>query len=113
MHGKNNIEVLKDFYENSCICNKAYQKQLNKLNIECKYTNSLFSISEVDYLNFILNKKQFPNGHDLRNKYIHGSQSQNEIRQLNDYYLLLMIHCFIALKIYDELANRKSIYTKS
>ena len=58
---KNNIEVLKDFYENSCICNKAYQKQLNKLNIECKYTNSLFSTSEVDYLNFILNKKQFPN----------------------------------------------------
>lgn len=110
---KNNIEVLKDFYENSCICNKAYQKQLNKLNIECKYTNSLFSTSEVDYLNFILNKKQFPNGHDLRNKYIHGSQSQNEINQLNDYYLLLMIHCFIALKIYDELANRKSIYTKS
>lgn len=110
---KNNIEVLKDFYENSCICNKAYQKQLNKLNIECKYTNSLFSISEVNYLNFILNKKQFPNGHDLRNKYIHGSQSQNEISQLNDYYLLLMIHCFIALKIYDELANRKSIYTKS
>lgn len=102
---KNNIEVLKDFYENSCICNKAYQKQLNKLNIECKYTNSLFSTSEVDYLNFILNKKQFPNGHDLRNKYIHGSQSQNEISQLNDYYLLLMIHCFIALKIYDELAN--------
>ena len=110
---KNNIEVLKDFYENSCICNKAYQKQLNKLNIESKYTNSLFSTSEVDYLNFILNKKQFPNGHDLRNKYIHGSQSQNEISQLNDYYLLLMIHCFIALKIYDELANRKSIYTKS
>lgn len=110
---KNNIEVLKDFYENSCICNKAYQKQLNKLNIECKYTNSLFSTSEVDYLNFILNKKQFPNGHDLRNKYIHGSQSQNEISQLNDYYLLLMIHCFIALKIYDELANRKSICTKS
>ena len=110
---KNNIEVLKDFYENSCICNKAYQKQLNKLNIECKYTNSLFSTSEVDYLNFILNKKQFPNGHDLRNKYIHGSQFQNEISQLNDYYLLLMIHCFIALKIYDELANRKSIYTKS
>ncbi len=110
---KNNIEVLKDFYENFCICNKAYQKQLNKLNIECKYTNSLFSTSEVDYLNFILNKKQFPNGHDLRNKYIHGSQSQNEISQLNDYYLLLMIHCFIALKIYDELANRKSIYTKS
>lgn len=110
---KNNIEVLKDFYENSCICNKAYQKQLNKLNIECKYTNSLFSTSEVDYLNFILNKKQFPNGQDLRNKYIHGSQSQNEISQLNDYYLLLMTHCFIALKIYDELANRKSIYTKS
>ena len=110
---KNNIEGLKDFYENSCICNKAYQKQLNKLNIECKYTNSLFSTSEVDYLNFILNKKQFPNGYDLRNKYIHGSQSQNEISQLNDYYLLLMIHCFIALKIYDELANRKSIYTKS
>lgn len=71
---KNNIEVLKDFYENSCICNKAYQKQLNKLNIECKYTNSLFSTSEVDYLNFILNKKQFPNGHDLRNKYIHGDR---------------------------------------
>ena len=37
----------------------------------------------------------------------------NPKMRLDDYYLLLMIHCFIALKIYDELANRKSIYTKS
>lgn len=102
-----NIRVLNDFYENNCICNKSYLKRLDKLNIQCNYADKLFSESETDYLNFILNKKQFSNSYNLRNKYIHGSQPQNEDKHLNDYYLLLMIHCFIALKIYDELANRK------
>ena len=107
------IRILKDFYENNCICNKSYLKQLDNLNIQYTYVDKLFSDSEIDYLNFILNKKQFSNAYNLRNKYIHGSQSQNKDKHLNDYYLLLMIHCFIALKIYDELANRKSINTKS
>lgn len=108
-----NIRVLKDFYENNCICNKSYLKQLDNLNIKYTYIDNLFSDSEIDYLNFILNKKQFSNSYNLRNKYIHGSQSQNKDKHLNDYYLLLMIHCFIALKIYDELANRRLIYAKN
>lgn len=108
-----NIRVLKDFYENNCICNKSYLKQLDNLNIKYTYIDKLFSDSEIDYLNFILNKKQFSNSYNLRNKYIHGSQSQNKDKHLNDYYLLLMIHCFIALKIYDELANRRLIHAKN
>ena len=107
------IKALDDFYKNSCICNKIYQKHLNSLNVQCNYTNSLFSTPEIDYLNFILNKKQFANGLDLRNKYIHGSQSRNKSDHSHDYYLLLMIHCFIALKIYDELANRKPQYSSN
>ena len=101
------IKALNDFYENDCICNKVYQKYLNSLNVHLDYKNSLFSDSEVDYLNFIMNKKQFSNGYDLRNKYIHGTQSINKDMHSYDYYLLLMIHCFIALKIYDEFANKK------
>jgi hypothetical protein len=40
-----------------------------------KFDNKLFSIEERKYLNFHLNQKEFTNGLDLRNKYMHGTNS--------------------------------------
>lgn len=67
-----------------------------------KYENSLFSKPEYDYLNFIFNKRDFSNGLDLRNKYIHGTQSTDATVQQNDYYIILRMFILCILKINDE-----------
>lgn len=67
-----------------------------------KYENTLFSKPEYDYLNYIFNKSDFSNGLDLRNKYIHGTQSMNKKVQKNDYYIILRMLVLCILKINDE-----------
>lgn len=67
-----------------------------------KYENTLFSKPEYDYLNYIFNKSSFSNGLDLRNKYIHGTQSLNIEDQKNDYYIILRMLVLCILKINDE-----------
>ena len=39
-------------------------------------SSRLFSESESSYLNYYLNKKEFSNAMDLRNKYLHGSNNR-------------------------------------
>ena len=68
--------------------------------------NNLFTRSELQYFNFYLNKKEFTNGYDLRNKYLHGSNSNAENEQRNDYYILLKILILVLLKIEDDLIIR-------
>lgn len=67
-----------------------------------KYENTLFSKPEYDYLNYIFNKSDFSNGLDLRNKYLHGTQSMNKKVQKNDYYIILRMLVLCILKINDE-----------
>ena len=71
------------------------------------YSNTLFSKPEADYLNYVLNRSEFSNGLDLRNKYIHDTNSLKEEVFYNDYYLLLRILVLIALKIQDEFFLRE------
>lgn len=48
------------------------------------FESTLFSKPEQDYFNFFLNKSEFTNGLDLRNKYVHGSQDKpEEIKNIN------------------------------
>ena len=68
-----------------------------------KFDNSLFTYEERRYLNFFLNKKEFTNGLDLRNKYVHGSNSSSEKDQENDYNVLLKLLLLVVLKIEDDL----------
>lgn len=70
------------------------------------YSNTLFSKPEADYLNYVLNRSEFSNGLDLRNKYIHDTNSLKEEVFYND-YLLLRILVLIALKIQDEFFLRE------
>lgn len=67
-----------------------------------KYENTLFSKPEYDYFNYIFNKSDFTNGLDIRNKYIHGTQSMDENVQKNDYYIILRMLVLCILKINDE-----------
>lgn len=68
-----------------------------------EFDNGLFTRPEIDYFNYYLNKRRFTNGYDLRNKYMHGSNSESENQQQTDYNALLKIFILILLKIYDDL----------
>jgi hypothetical protein len=89
---------------------KTIRNEIDKL-IErkmVKVENTLLTIAEKNYFNFYLNKKEFTNGLDLRNKYLHGTNSFSEIEHKNDYYTLLRIIILTLLKIEDDIIiNRK------
>lgn len=68
-----------------------------------RFENTLFTIEERKYLNYYLNKKEFSNSLDLRNKYLHGTNSSSEDEQRNDYLRLLKLIILVISKIKDDL----------
>jgi len=48
-----------------------------------EFENTLFTTEEIKYLNYYLNKKAFSNGMGLRNKYLHGTNSNSKDEQQN------------------------------
>ena len=81
--------------------------------IEAKST--LFSQPEIDYLNYLLNRAEYSNGLEIRNRYIHGilqvSTDENEHRQ--NYYTLLRLFILLAIKVNDEFCLVEDTLTKS
>lgn len=73
------------------------------------YEDTLFSRPEQDYLNYILNKSEFSNGLDLRNKYSHDTCSLDERTQRKDYLILKKIMAFIIIKINEEFCRKNLI----
>ncbi len=69
---------------------------------EVFFENRLFSVLEQDYLNYMLNKSQYSNGLDLRNKYLHSTDPIDENQKRYDYILLMKILILIVLKINHE-----------
>lgn len=67
--------------------------------------NTLFSRQERNYFNFYLNKKEFTNGYDLRNKYLHGTNTFSEKEHEFDYHRLLKLIILTLLKIDDDLTT--------
>lgn len=68
--------------------------------------NTLFSRQERNYFNFYLNKKEFTNGYDLRNKYLHGTNTFSEKEHELDYHRLLKLIILTLLKIDDDLTSK-------
>jgi len=68
-----------------------------------KFENTLFTKEERRYLNYYLNQKEFSNGLDLRNKYLHGTNSSSVDSQQNDYLMLLKLLILVVYKIKDDL----------
>ena len=100
--------VLKELYEYSVICYSYCPKTIQGLMDQLILSedlfsqNTLFSIPEQQYFNYMLNKSEYSNGHDLRNKYTHGTNPHDENAILNDYLLLLKITVIMIIKINEE-----------
>lgn len=75
----------------------------------CHTESTLFTKGEVSYINYYLNKKEFTDGADLRNKYLHGTNVSTDPDHNNDYLLYLRIVILCLLKIEDDLV----VYRKS
>lgn len=66
----------------------------------------MLSKSEWEYFDYVLNKAEFSNGLDLRNRYIHDTNSLDEQQQQNDYIVLLKMFIILVIKINEEFAYR-------
>lgn len=103
------IYILRQFYQNGCInyWNESadIRNEIDRLLVEKLVISdsTLFSRQEASYFNYLLNKKEFTNGLDLRNNYMHGVNGLSEEAHEKDFYLLLRIVILILLKINDDL----------
>ena len=70
------------------------------------FSDTLFSIQEINYLNFVLNNKSYDNSWGIRNKYLHGVPIYDSIQQYEyEYHLILLILVFYIIKINEELKH--------
>ncbi len=67
-----------------------------------EYGSTLFSKPEQDYLNYLMNRSEFINGLELRNRYLHGTQSHNENEHELNYSIFLSVLALIIIKINEE-----------
>jgi hypothetical protein len=73
------------------------------------FGETLFSVPEQKYFNYFLNKAEFTNGLDLRNRYLHGSNKDSDQEHKNSYLFYLKILILTLLKIEDDLMLAISI----
>lgn len=101
------VAILADMYKHDVVCVQYYGKYKPVLT-EMKDSNdirterTLFSVPETNYLNYMLNRAEYSNGKDLRNKYIHSTYPMDEDVQMQDYMDLLKIMIIIIGKINEE-----------
>lgn len=102
--------LLKDLFYNKVVSRWRYPKGLQStisawIEQGILITKStLFSKPESDYLDFILNRKSFNNGLELRNKYQHGTQQvilDERVHECN-YFIFLRLFVLLAIKINDD-----------
>ncbi|WP_254847781.1 hypothetical protein [Paenibacillus amylolyticus] len=107
--------LLYDLYMNEVVCywkcSEYKRKLLDELEEKriIEFDSTLFSRKETDYINYTLNKSQFNNGLDLRNKYSH-TQPNIEIDEgiHNQNYLILMrIFILTVIKINDDFVQNR------
>lgn len=109
----NLIYVLKELYYNDVISYWHYPEEIKKVieqleekNHVC-FESTLLSRNEQDYFDYYLNKTKFTNGYDIRNKYLHGTNSNDEKQYESDYYRILKLIVIIIIKINDDLCIKK------
>jgi hypothetical protein len=67
--------------------------------------SSLLTEAEAQYFNYFLNKVDFSNGPELRNKYLHGSQAhaEGEDAHFHAYITALRLMIALVIKVNDDL----------
>lgn len=107
------IVVLKELYYQEVISYWRYPDEIQVLIEELSscnlvvYESSLFSRNEQDYLDYYLNKSKFTNGYDIRNKYLHGTNTNDEKQYETDYHLILKLFVILVIKINDDLCIKE------
>lgn len=104
------IMILKDLFVNEVISRWHYPNQVQTILDDwiekgiLREKSSLFSDSEVNYLNYTLNRSEYNNGLELRNKYLHGIQqvNLNEDDHKCNYFTLLRLFVLLAIKLNDD-----------
>ena len=72
------------------------------------YLLPLLQYYHLDF-DYYLNKSEFTNGLDLRNKYIHDTGSLDENIQRQDYTVLLKLMIILIIKINEEFCLRDQL----
>lgn len=101
------VFILKHLYDHDVICIQyltSLSDTLNEMikNGDIQIENTLFSKPEKEYLNYVLNKAEYSNGLDLRNKYAHSTYPQNAEEQKRDYIELLKTMILVITKMNEE-----------
>jgi len=104
----NRNEVINYWNYPRFIRNEIDKMLFNKL---LRIENTLLSVKEKNYFNFYLNKKEYTNGYDLRNKYSHGTNSFSENENKRDYYALLKLIILSLFKIEDDIIINQKLLT--
>lgn len=103
------VHLLEDLYSHDVVNifnrSEKYKNIIRSLfEKEVVYSQTtLFSIPEQNYLDYYLNKSRYTNGYDIRNKYMHGTNTNNSKDHEKDYYTILKIIMIIVVKINDDL----------
>ena len=101
--------VLQDLYKNdvACVYTNPFPSVIEEMISagDLRVGSTLFTEPERDYLNYMLNKSEFSDGLDLRNKYIHSTYPQDEKEQKKDYITLLKLMVLVITKINDEFCT--------
>ena len=104
------IVLLQQLYDNNCLCIQYFKSaELEQwiADKKVRVSNTLLSEAEAEYIDYLLNKKEFSNGLDLRNKYIHDSVPEKEEQQRRDYTVLMKAMIILIIKINEEFCLRE------
>ena len=73
--------------------------------------STLLTGEEASYFNFILNRSEFTNGPNLRNKYMHGAQGNDaaNANYYNDYLIALRTLIALVIKINDDFCLAQAV----
>lgn len=105
---KNQLFVLNQLYREEVVSYWHYPEECRSIVDDMEkeglvyFENTLLNKLERNYFNYYLNKKEFTNGLDLRNSFMHGTNTMSEDEQENMYYILLRIIVLTLLKIDDD-----------
>lgn len=102
------MSILNELYSNDAISYWFLPNEIRKKidlmvdNGELCFKNTLFTKEETEFFNYYLNKT-FGNGEDLRNKYVHGTHSNDNQVIEHDYNCLLLLFSLVLLKILEDI----------
>lgn len=112
------IYILNELYYKEVLSFWSYPKNIREV-IDAlsnqklvEFESTLFSKNEQDYIDFYLNKSKFTNGHDIRNRYLHGTNTNDEKQYEIDYHQILKLFVIIVIKINDDLCIKKDYLSK-